>query len=280
MTNRLDRAQGGGVAGNGWHVYFLYHLVEWPKQALKKGSSMTTIQIYFRNLRTIFNKAIKEGYISERHYPFKSYTIGMSAKSKSVLYAPDLKKLWEYQPKSATERRAKDLFFFVYMANGMNFKDAAYLRFKTIRGNTLYFVREKTKNTNTITGKEIPVYMHDEMKKIIERWGNTSQNPNDYIFPILQDGLTFKQKEDKRKAFQRRVNAKLKLIGEKLGFDVVLRLGLARHSFATHLKLSGTPTSFISDALGHSNSKTTEHYLKSIPNEKAQQISDSLLKFD
>src|SRR5271156_2256409 len=39
---------------------------------LKGGNSATTVQIYLRNLRTIFNQAIKNGYISERHYPFKA----------------------------------------------------------------------------------------------------------------------------------------------------------------------------------------------------------------
>lgn len=72
----------------------------------------------------------------------------------------------------------------------------------------------------------------------------------------------------------------LNQIGTKLGFNVRLNLNLARHSFATMLKISGTPTSFITDALGHSNSKTTEHYLKSIPDEKYKNISDKLLEFN
>ncbi len=59
----------------------------------------------------------------------------------------------------------------------------------------------------------------------------------------------------------------LNKIGIKLGFDVRLNIAIARHSFATKQKLSGTPVSFISDAMGHSSVAVTEHYLKSLPDE-------------
>lgn len=246
----------------------------------KEGNSATTAQMYLRNLRTIFNIAIKQGYISDKHYPFRLFTIGTSAKSKSVLYADDLKKLWDYQGTTLRERRAKDYFFFLYLCNGMNFKDAAYLQFKDIKGDTLSFVREKTKNTNTVADKQITVYLHEEIKSIINRWGNTPGNPSDYIFPILNGRKTAADKEARRNKIQRQINDNLKAIGEKLGFEESLVLNLARHSFATHLKISGTPTSFISDAMGHANSKTTEHYLKSIPTDKTREISNSLLSFN
>lgn len=246
----------------------------------KEGNSATTTQIYLRNLRTIFNKAIKEGYVSEKHYPFRTYTIGTSAKSKSVLYAPQLKALWEYEPTTMRERRSKDFFFLCYLSNGCNFKDIVYLKFKDIKGDTLNFIREKTKRTNTVADKQITVYMHNDIKRIIDAWGSKSSNPDDYIFPIIQGYKTAVEKEKRRKTIQRLTNRMLNGIGKKLGFDERLTLNLARHSFATHLKISGTPTAFITDALGHSNSKTTEHYLKSIPTEKYKEISESLLNFN
>lgn len=246
---------------------------------MKNGTSATTVQIYLRNLRTIFNVAIKQGYISEKHYPFRNYTIGTSAKSKSVLYAADLKKLWEYEGATLRERRAKDYFFFLYLCNGMNFKDCCYLKFKNIKGDTLSFVREKTKNTNTVADKQITVYLHDEIKNIITKWGNQPGNPDDYIFPILNGYKTAQEKERRRMKVQREINDKLKAIGLRLGIEEKVILAVSRHSFATHLMVSGTPTSFIKDALGHSSSKTTEHYLKSIPTDKAREISSTLLNF-
>jgi len=247
---------------------------------LKQGNSSTTVQMYLRNLRTIFNLAIKQGYISEKHYPFKDYTIGTSAKSKSVLYAVDLKKLWDYQGETLRERRAKDYFFFLYLCNGMNFKDAAYLKFKDIKGDTLTFIREKTKNTNTVSDKQITVYVNDEIRDIINTWGNKPGNPDDYIFPILNGRKTAIDKENRRNKIQRQINDNLKAIGVKLGIEEKIILAVSRHSFATHLKISGTPTSFISDAMGHSSSRTTENYLKSITLDKARELSHTLLNFN
>jgi integrase/recombinase XerD len=245
-----------------------------------QGNSATTTQIYLRNLRTIFNKAIADGFVSEKHYPFKAYTIGTSAKSKSVLYAPQLKALWEYEPTTMRERRSKDFFFMCFLTNGANFADIVYLKFKDIKGDTLTFVRKKTQRTNTIADKEITVYMHDDIRRIINTWGNKPGNPEDYIFPILNGHRTAIAKEKRRKTIQRITNRMLNSIGKKLGFTERLTLNLARHSFATHLKVSGTPIGFITDALGHASSKTTEHYMKSIPTEKYKEISDALLKFN
>jgi integrase/recombinase XerD len=255
-------------------------LTGYKNYMLKESNSSTTIQIYLRNLRTIFNKAIKEGYVSEKHYPFRQYTIGTSAKSKSVLYAADLKKLWDYEGQTLREKRALAYFFMCYLSNGMNFKDCCYLKFKDIKGDTLSFVREKTKNTNTVADKQISVYLHDEIRKIIGEYGNAPGNPDDYIFPILNGRKTVADKEKRRGMMQRQINEKLKAIGKKLGIEEKVCLNIARHSFATHLKISGTPTSFITDALGHSSGKTTEHYLKSIPTDKAREISNTLLNFN
>ncbi len=246
----------------------------------KNGNSATTAQIYMRNLRTIFNKAIKDGYISSRFYPFNDYTIGTSVKSKDVLYPEQVQMLFSYQPKTLRTRRAKDYWLFCYLCNGINFKDMAYMKYANVKGDTIVFVREKTKLTNTIAGKEIKAFLHPQLKRIIQQWGNKDTAMDNYIFPILNGYSSVLEKEKRRKRIQVLVNDNLKVIGQQLGFTVPLILNLARHSFSTNLKLNGTPTSFITDALGHSDGKTTEHYLKTIPDQKIKELSKSLLDFE
>ena len=148
---------------------FLKGYMAWMRS---KGCSTATGQIYMRNMRTIFNKAIREGYISERLYPFKTYTIGTSAKSKGVLYPSQIEQLWKYECKGVMDQRAKDLWFFSYLGNGMNFKDVLHLKHKNLKEDKFTFIREKTKRTNTVSGKEINVALHPEAKRIIEKWGN------------------------------------------------------------------------------------------------------------
>ena len=243
------------------------------------GRSMTTCQIYLRNLRAVFNKVMSEGYVSKRFYPFNAFVIGTSVKSKSVLYPDQVKQLWDYEPKTLRERRAKDYFFFCYLNNGCNFKDMVYMKRGSVRRDNVVFVREKTKRTNKVAGKEIRAHFHPEMARIIDEWGTKEGGADDYLFPILNGYDTAEAKEKRRDHVQRQVNDKLKVIGGKLGFEVPLLLNLARHSFSTNLKLSGTPVAFISDALGHADSATTAHYMKTIPDQHMKAISQSLLSF-
>ena len=253
---------------------FLKGYMAWMRS---KGCSTATGQIYMRNMRTIFNKAIREGYISERLYPFKAYTIGTSAKSKGVLYPEHIELLWKDECKGVMDQRAKDLWFFCYLGNGMNFKDVLHLKNKNLKDDKFSFVREKTKRTNTVSGKEINVALHPEAKRIIKKWGNPKTEK--YVFPYLNGYETELEKENRLTRYKRVINKSLIKIGKELNLPERVCLNLARHSFATMLKLNGTPLTFISDAMGHSNSKTTDYYLKSIQDKNMQTISSSLLKF-
>ena len=246
---------------------------------LAKGCSITTIQIYLRSLKTILNKAIKDGLVSEKHNGFKNYPIGTSARSKSVLYPIQLKALWEYEPINIRESKAKDYFFFCYLCNGMNFKDVVFLKNSNIVNDMLYFVREKTKRTNSVANKQIKVYLRPEVKAIIKRLGNETNDQDDYVFPVLNGCKTVLEKEKAKTRHSKTVNKALKKIGNKLGFNVTLYINLARHSFATTLKMNGTTIEFISDAMGHSTSKTTASYLKSLPDDSYRKMSESLLNF-
>jgi integrase len=254
---------------------FLKGYINW---VVSQGSSKTTAHIYLRSLKAIFNRAIKAGFISPKNYPFANFSAGVSTKSKEVLYPEQIKKLFDYIPVGVRETRAKDYFFFAYLCNGMNLKDVVYLKYSNIKGDMLCFIREKTKRTNR-GAKEIKVYLHPEAKEIIERIGNKPVNPDTYIFPVVNGRKTYAAMEVARKRHRRTMNMMLTAIGKKLGFAEHVCLGIARHSFATALKIKGTPTSFISEAMGHTSSNTTEHYLKSLPDDKYKAISESLLSF-
>lgn len=103
--------------------------------------------------------------------------------------------------------------------------------------------------------------------------------PDDYIFGIVNPQFDPLKNERRRNGFQMNHNRVLNGIGKKLGFDVDLCFNLARHSFATMLKLNKTPVAFIGDAMGHSSTTTTQHYLKLITTENNREISESLLRF-
>lgn len=243
---------------------------------INKGNSIASAQIHMRSLRHIFNRAIKQGLIAQSLYPFNDFKIGTASRSKDVLYPEQLKQLWEYEPTARGEQRSKDYFFFFYLCNGMNIKDALNLKGTNLKRDSIRFVRSKTANTSSEI-REIIVHLHPEAKRIIEKWG--SLNTKDYIFPCLRESKTNIERKHTKDIFARNLNRDLRTIGEKLKLDVNLTLNLARHSLATRMKLEGVSVSIISEFLGHSNTATTQHYLKTVPDSMRKDISDNLLNF-
>jgi integrase/recombinase XerD len=243
---------------------------------LNQGNSNATAQIHFRSLRHIYNRAIKAGLISQGLYPFKDYTIGTTSKSKDVLYPEQLKELFNYKSEIYQEERAKDFFKFLYLGSGMNIFDALSIKGGQIKGDMLTFVRTKTSKTNSQT-KDIIVYLHPEAKRIIEKWGTL--NTTDYIFPPFRGTTSNMERKHAKDVFARNLNVHLRNVGKAIGLNLNLTTSIARHSFATKLYIDGTPTSYISEALGHSSGAVTNFYLKTLPDNKFREMSESLLRF-
>ena len=127
----------------------------------------------------------------------------------------------------------------------MNFQDAGLLQFKNIQGDILTFIRHKTRNTSTSSGaKEIRVYLHDLTKEIIKEWENKSMNPDDYILGLVNDKMSAFDIQKTLNRHKKISNKNLSKIGMELGFDVHLCLNLARHSYATKMKIDGVPIGF------------------------------------
>jgi integrase len=116
----------------------------------------------------------------------------------------------------------------------------------------------------------------DRSKQIIEQWGTKPIDSENYVFPFLSEGLTGKQIVTKTDQVVKQTYKYIRRIAGKVGINESISSYWARHSFATVLKRSGVPTSFISDALGHSNPKVTEGYLDSFEDDARKQIMEKL----
>jgi integrase/recombinase XerD len=75
------------------------------------------------------------------------------------------------------------------------------------------------------------------------------------------------------------INKYMKRIAKELEINKPITTYWARHSFSTVLKRSGASIEFISEALGHSDSKTTRKYLDSFENEAIHKTTNALTAF-
>ncbi len=252
---------------------------------LFKVKSLTTISIYVRCIRTLYNRAIRIGEAKQEEYPFGrsdegKYSIPQPKSIKKALTLPEIKKIFNYEAEEGSqEEYNRDLWVLSYLLNGMNMKDILLLKYSHIKGNFIRFRRAKTENTNR-SSKPIDAYLHEKVRVIIDRWGSKSLRPENFIFSVLTDNMTEEQKQKKVKQATKQCNKYIKRIAENVGIEGNISTYTARHSFATVLKRSGASVELISEQLGHSNTKTTEIYLASFEDDKKKEMSQELTKFE
>lgn len=256
--------------------------VTWLNRCEKHWSqnkNLTTIGMHMRNIRAIMNQARKAGFLKEAHYPFGKdrYEIKTGESRKKALLGSQIKQILEYTDHLEATEKYRDLWFFIYMCNGINVADLVCLQYKNIEGEFLYFVRQKTKNT-TSSRKRIKVAVTPEMQTIIDKWGNPKKQDN-YIFPYLNGNESPQEYKNKTKDLTKLINKRMNRIGQELGFGAITTY-VARHSYATRLKHCGAEMSFISEAMGHSDLKTTEAYLASFNDSVYQKNAHLLTQFD
>jgi integrase len=161
--------------------------------------------------------------------------------------------------KGSSKWHSLNLFTFSYLTRGMNLKDMALLTWKkNIIGDKIVYVRAKTSNTKKTLDPHI-IKIEPEIDKILQRYPKKS----DFVFPILEPGLTDSTIRHRIKNMLKKISADITEIATELKIECADQIThyWARHTYATTLKRSGISTAVISEALGHSSEATTKAYL-------------------
>jgi len=265
-----------------YHEVTPMFLEAYRKWMIRNGKSNTTIGIYLRCLRSIFNEAIQAGTVKPDLYPFgrRRFEIPGSQNIKKAISLEEIGKIMNYPVlKGSSEQRARDYWIFSYLGNGINVKDLARLKYKNVdfENETITFFRSKTERTTISRQKPISIVLLPEIKDIISRWGNDSRNPKNYLFPILNKEMTPLQEHARIRQTVKDINKYIDRIARDLGITKKVTTYTARHSFSTILKRSGASIEFISESLGHSDIKTTENYLDSFEDSVKKEFAKKLI---
>ena len=254
----------------------------YEKHMLDNSKSTTTISIYLRCLRKIFNDYIEDNKLAIKYYPFgvKKYQIPNAKNFKRALSKHEIKKIFDYKPETGTtEHFARDIFIFSYLANGLNIVDILNLKYKDIQNNRIFITRQKTKNSRKSSPQIIEIIINEKLQEIIKLWGKEKNTGDGYIFPHFEGIKDEVKRLREKQQTTKTVNKYLKRIGEKLELNLKLTTQVARHSFATILMRSGAPQKLIGDSMGHSSVKTTENYLGSFGDDMKQEYFNKLTDF-
>lgn len=127
--------------------------IDWLKRCerffLSEGKSYSSISIYFRTLKCVLNRAVRDGILKESSFPFgkNKYEIPEGCGRKLALTLPEIKKVMSYQDETNDLEEFRDLWFFSYLCNGINFMDLLFLQYSNIVNDEICFMRSKTART-------------------------------------------------------------------------------------------------------------------------------------
>lgn len=227
------------------------------------GNEDGGIAFKMRELRALFNTAIRRKHITREIYPFEEYKISKlkTKKTKKALSIEDFKKIKEVDLSDRPDLiEAYNYAMFSFYTRGMNFTDMVHLKWEDIQDGRIYYVRSKTKG-------QFSIQVTEKIQQILDYY-KAQDRKTGYVFPILlSESMTHQQIANRKHKVISRYNRKLKIIAKLAEVDKEISSYTFRHSFATILKKTGTSTDIISELMGHSDVKVTMTYLKEFEND-------------
>ncbi|HBX46858.1 site-specific integrase [Limibacterium fermenti] len=243
-------------------------ILEYSDYLKERKVVRNTISFYMRNLRSVYNKAVREQII-EQSFPFRNVYTGVDRTCKRAVGEDIIIRLQKldllFSPSLSLTR---DLFVFSYCTRGMAFVDMAYLRKQNIINGMISYIRHKT-------GQRLTIRIEPCIKSIIKKYEKKNRDCV-YVFPILYS----ENPEEAFKQYQTALgyyNRKLKRLGELVGSEMPLSSYTSRHTWATMARNYNVPISVISAGMGHTSEKTTQIYLASLENSVIDRANKEIL---
>ena len=262
---------------------------EWEDALRATGAEDTTISNRFRTLRAVLNKAYASGTAKTEHYPFArnvadkhKFSVGKFdvSTAKRAISREEVRRIEALEPTTARHQLAKDVFLFSFYCGGINFVDLAQLRWQDLSGadengqpRRLNYVRQKT-------GGKFSLPLLAPAAVIVTAFRPlTYAAPDSYVFPIIDKirHATTTRVTNRLHKVLGQVNKDLKELGQLAGIATPLTTYVARHTFATMLRMSGAGTAIISQAMGHKSEAVTAVYLDSFASELVDTAFEGLL---
>ena len=210
------------------------------------GEHTNTTAKHLKNLRTMINAAINEGYISANDYPFRKYRIKTVAPEHEFLL-PDELAMVEAAPRC----HILDAFLFCCYT-GMRFSDFTHMKKENIQiidGKRWLCFRTRKTNTNM----KLPLHMLFDGKAldILDRYS---------IEELTDIGCN----ADANK----KLREQLPPLKKKITWHA------ARHTCATILIYKGLPITTVQKLLGHTDVKTTMIYAEILSSTIVKDLSN------
>jgi integrase len=220
----------------------------------KKGNSVNTIGMDFRNIRAVYNNAIDNDVVGLQYYPFRKFKIKKEETEHRAISADELRKVFDFEG-TESENWARDVAKLMFFLVGINAVDLFSL--DNISSGRINYRRNKTKRIYSIRQEPetIPLlaqFKGSEHLLVFEEQFSTVAN-----FLKKLNGQSITNKNGEKITTKRGLNT----IGKKLGI-ANLTSYVMRHTWATIAAELDIPKETISAALGHGKKTVTDIYIK------------------
>lgn len=225
-------------------------------------------------VRTLFNKAINEGLVESKYYPFgpgkvqikliESRKVGLNAEEIKLIEEVDLTAL-------KSQMHARNIWLTSFYLAGIRISDIINLKWKDIYDGRLNYVMGKNKK---VVSFKIPI----KANAIIEFYRECKSEA--YVFPYLKDeyGKDEKVLNSKTRSFNSLINKQLGKIAKDLGIDKTLTMHISRHSFG---QIAGDKIApqLLQKLYRHSDLKTTIGYQSNFIHKDVDDALSEILDF-
>ena len=220
-------------------------LKEFEAYLREKGNSVNTIAKHLRQLRTLVNEAINQGYIHADAYPFRKFKIKQEKGRHEFLTPDELRKLENLQVSDKRFRHVLDAFLFCCYV-GLRFSDFCQLtQSNFIRVNGKRWLHFKSIKTGVEIRLPLHLLFDGKALAILDK------------YDISEFANLGSNSETNKALVELAVLARIK---KHITYHT------ARHTCATLLIHQGVPITTVQKLLGHTSVKTTEIYSEILSN--------------
>lgn len=255
-------------------------LKRFEQSPYSEGKSVSTVSSYMRDIRTVINyfSQVKKIMPADYIYPFGKggYSIKSHRKKKNVLREDEISSVIELDHfPNYKQEYARDIWLTLYYGCGINPIDLLRLRWENVESNHIHLIRKKTETTRKSNIQELVLPLTEDLKYYLNLVGDPT---SPFVLGKIKEGYTETSLMNRKNRFRIEINTELKKISSRLNLSVPLIMSTARDCYASTLKRKGVPREFIGDMLGHSDPRTTSHYLDSLSIDETFDVNDKLVK--
>ncbi|NVJ85792.1 MAG: site-specific integrase [Algoriphagus sp.] len=241
------------------------------KELRIRGNKYNSIAVYMRTFRAICNRAIQYNLVDYEWYPFRKYKIKKEKTVPRVLSLEEIKTYFQTKiNKDDPLFKAWNVGKLLFMLRGINLRDLLYLTEDNLRAGRIIYKRGKT-------GKMYSIILSPEIEKCLKLF----QNDRKTLMGIMLDEYLENPTKSlhSRAQITKRLNTKLKLLGERMGFQERLTTYVFRYTYANVARKLGYSKDLIAEALGHEyGNSVTGIYLELFDQETLDKMADHILQ--